>query len=344
MNLNFVGKFALSRVPRKHGYKVVVTGEGADEQFAGYPMYVPDFLKERDHAWPEQAIAEDERKRLLEEQEERLTRYLRGRGAANYSTRLPDVVARELNYMVTATTLTGYQLPTEFWADWIVRQWGSIPNPLQTIANDMSVHVKQKIQRVWHPLHSGLYVWSKCHLANSILSCLGDRTEMAHSIEARTPFLDHEFTGYANSLPPSVKLRYDAATGTFVEKWILREATKPFVTKELYERKKHAYTAPILYPENGPLHQLYKKLLTREAIDGLGFLDWKEVKGLPERAFVKKELSAMRSLNLCCQWIILGKRFGVARAGPTAVHIDQREKTHSPRPGPSDRYSTRHSR
>lgn len=316
MNLNFVGKFALSRVPREHGYRVVLTGEGADEQFAGYPMYVPDFLKERDHAWPERDIPEDERKRLLEEQEERIAGYLRGRGAANYSTHLPDVVARELNNIVTATTMTVYQLPAEFWADWIVGEWGSIPNPLQTIANDMSARVKQKMQWTWHPLHSGLYAWSKCRLANSILSCLGDRTEMAHFIEARTPFLDHELTSYVNSLPPSVKLRYDAATGTFSEKWILREAAKPYITKELYERKKHSYTAPVLYPEDGPLHQLYKKLLTRDNIEGLGFLKWEEVKELPERAFVKKELNAMRSLNLCCQWIILGKRFGAARAEP----------------------------
>ena len=67
MNLNFVGTFALSCVPRKHGYKVVLTGEGADEQFAGYPMYVPDFLNERDHAWPEQTIVMNEPKQLLEE-------------------------------------------------------------------------------------------------------------------------------------------------------------------------------------------------------------------------------------------------------------------------------------
>ena len=144
-----------------------------------------------------------------------LLRCLRGRGAANYSTRLPEAVARELNDMVTATTLTEYRVPTKLWTDWIVRQMGSIPNPLQTIANDTSVHVKQKMQRVWHPLHSALHVWSKCHLANGILSCLGNHTEMAHSIEARTPLLDHEFTGYAKSLPPSVKLRYEATTGVF---------------------------------------------------------------------------------------------------------------------------------
>lgn len=79
------------------------------------------------------------------------------------------------------------------------------------------------------------------------------------------------------------------------------------------------YMAPSSHPENGPLHQLYRKLLTEENVEGLGFLKWEEVMELPERAFVRKELTAVRSLNYCCQWTILGKRFGVARAGPDVI-------------------------
>jgi asparagine synthase (glutamine-hydrolysing) len=318
-NLNFVGKFALSRVPRAHGYKVVMTGEGADEQFAGYPMFVPDFVSERDHAMPELAVPEDVRERLLREEMENLAMLLARRGATNESIRLPDVIGRELNGMVTATTLTAYQLPREYWATWIETP----PNPLQTLANDLSVCVKQKMRQKWHPLHSGLYTWTRSHLANSILSCLGDRTEMAHSIEARTPFLDHELTEYVNSLPPSVKLRYDPATGSFTEKWIQREAAKPFLLKELYERKKHAYTAPVLHPVNGPLHQLYMKLLTRENVEALGFLKWETVQELPGQAFFAQDLRAMRSLNICCQWIILGRRFGVAKAESLSHHLSE---------------------
>ena len=38
-DLNFVGKYALSEVPRARNCKAVLTGEGTDEQFAGYPLY-----------------------------------------------------------------------------------------------------------------------------------------------------------------------------------------------------------------------------------------------------------------------------------------------------------------
>ncbi|KAM4057774.1 asparagine synthase domain-containing protein [Hirsutella rhossiliensis] len=312
MNLNFVGKFALSRLPRRLGYPVVLTGEGSDEQFAGYPMFVPDFLAESDAAMPGLAMGDEERGRLHRDETARLAATLRGRGATvhSHSGGTDQAAARELGGLATATmALAGglYQPPAEVWARGVAQ-----PRPLPALAVGLSCRAKQRMRQAWHPLHSGLYAWTKCHLANSILSCLGDRTEMAHSVEARTPFLDHGLTEYANGLPPSVKLRYDGAG--FVDKWILREAVRPFVTAEVYARRKHAYTAPVVYPVHGPLHRLYLRLLTKDGVDALGFLDWHAVRAFPQRAFVDGDLAAMRSLNLCCQWIILGKRFGIARA------------------------------
>lgn len=89
----------------------------------------------------------------------------------------------------------------------------------------------------WHPLHSAMYVWPKGHLTNSFPSCLGYHTEMAHSLEARTPFLDDQLTECINRLPPSVKIRWDEKEERCLKKRILREASKPFITRGLYERK-----------------------------------------------------------------------------------------------------------
>lgn len=61
-DLNYVGKYALSEVPQELGFKVVLTGEGADEQFGGYPMYLPDYLREQDLAYASNPLPEETRK------------------------------------------------------------------------------------------------------------------------------------------------------------------------------------------------------------------------------------------------------------------------------------------
>ncbi|KAL8349253.1 hypothetical protein RB601_001954 [Gaeumannomyces tritici] len=58
-DLNTVGKFALPTLPRRSGVPVVVTGEGADELFAGYPFLLPDSFTDADGAMPHTALARE---------------------------------------------------------------------------------------------------------------------------------------------------------------------------------------------------------------------------------------------------------------------------------------------
>jgi len=106
---------------------------------------------------------------------------------------------------------------------------------------------------------------------------------MAHR-EGRKPFLDHNMTEYANSLPPSMKLRptikddshYKSPTEEtkgcdYFENLVFREAARPFVTDEIDRKRKHPYGAPLQYSVDGPLHRLMKRLVTEENIADLGF-------------------------------------------------------------------------
>lgn len=233
-DLNYVGKYALSEVPQELGYKVVLTGEGADETYAGYPMYLADCLREPDLAWPS-TLPDKDRAEKCKEHDNDVLKYYHSVGA-KVTTSEQSLPRRMLNNIMTAPSMTAFTCSTLL-ADW-TNGYGPCDQQL-TIADAVPAQILSKIQHEWHPLNSALYVWTKGHLANIFLSCLGDRTEMAHSIEARTPFLDHELTEYVYGLPPSVKIKWDANEERFVEKWILREAAKPFITKELYERKKH---------------------------------------------------------------------------------------------------------
>ena len=233
-DLNYVGKFALSELPRELGFKVVLTGEGADENFAGYPLYFPDYLREHDDSWPSgQQPPDEERERLCSQEDREVEDYYNSIGADG-SSRAPSVSRRMLNHITTVSSMAAFT-PSSLFADW-TRSYGTC-DPQVTIANNVDGRTRDKILAKWHPLNTAMYVWTKGHLANMLLSCLGDRTEMAHSLEARTPFLDHKLTEYVNSLPPSLKVRW--ANGKLTEKWILREAARPFITQELYERTKH---------------------------------------------------------------------------------------------------------
>ncbi|KAG6365790.1 hypothetical protein INS49_007401 [Diaporthe citri] len=311
-DLNFVGKYALSEVPHENDCKVILTGEGADEQFAGYPLYIPDFLREPDLAWPgQESPPENVREQLCTDFETQITGSYSLIGA-DVSNRGPSLARRQLNNTTTPASMAAFQLPPKFFTHW-TRCYAS-STPLDTIANNVDGRVLDLIQNSWHPLHSALYVWTKGHLANNFLSCLGDRTEMAHSIEARPPFLDHELAEYVNNLPPSVKLRWNPSSHAITEKWVLREAVKPFVTDEIYKRSKHPYTAPATWPAGGPIHQLLERLVTKANVDQLGFLDWEHVKDLVGVAFLEKDVASFRQALIIAEWVVISQRFGVEKA------------------------------
>jgi asparagine synthase (glutamine-hydrolysing) len=67
------------------------------------------------------------------------------------------------------------------------------------------VNVSAKL-RGRHPVNQSLYLWSKALLPNYIVSNLGDRMEMAHSVEGRVPFLDHKVVECAAQMPVDMKI------------------------------------------------------------------------------------------------------------------------------------------
>ena len=92
--------------------------------------------------------------------------------------------------------------------------------------------------------------------------------EMAHSIEGRLPLIDHNVVEQITKLPVSLKVK------GMTEKYILREATKPYLINKVYKREKHPFLSPpsILDP-NGQLHQLVQDTLRGAALKNLPFFD-----------------------------------------------------------------------
>lgn len=270
-------------------------------------------------------MPEEERIRLFEKSEADIGAYYTSIGAGDMTKAMPEG-RRKLNGIATAGSMSAFIPP--LFDDWSTQL--QTHNPQDVIANAVSPDVLEKMQRLWHPANTAQYVWTKCHLPNIFMSCLGDRTEMAHSMEGRTPFLDHHLTEYVNSIPPSLRMKWhgDVAESdeiqrtqnrlqqndSFTAKWILREAMKPFVTKELYDRVKHPYNAPLEYEVGGPLYKVLERLITEENVRMLGFVSWKKASTLLKRAFVDRESSAARLAFCVAQWVVLAQRFGIKTA------------------------------
>lgn len=311
-DLNYIGKFVLSRAPAEHGVKVVLTGEGADEHFGGYPTFLSDYFAESDHSWPEYNLADSERDAIWNDPKHQSSHFFKIKNAEENGKTLTSPASTQLNNIGTLDSM-GAKFPNIF-NDW-TSELGEYEIK-ESIANNVDGRVKALMSDKWHPLHTAEYIWTKGFLANAILTSLADRAEMAHSLEARPPFLDHILTEYVNQIPPSLKVRWDPVEKKATEKWILREACKPFITQEIYERKKHVYSAPPAWPVDGPLHKLMKRLISQDNIEQLGFVQWDKVKGIVSNAFEKRDESCFRLSWILAQWVVLGPKFGIHKAQP----------------------------
>ena len=134
-----------------------------------------------------------------------------------------------------------------------------------------------------HPVNQSLYIWGKTMLPNYILSNLGDRMEMADSVEGRLPFLDHHVVEEVARMPVSMKIH------GMTEKYVLREAARPVLTDAVYKRQKHPFMSPpATVQQNGRLYTFLQDTLRGEALEGPGIYD---------RAKVTKLLDEIPSMN-----------------------------------------------
>ena len=91
---------------------------------------------------------------------------------------------------------------------------------------------------------------------------------------------------------------------------------RPYITDELYRRKKVPFLAPSKWPQGGPLHRMFENLLSRDAVEQLGFFEYSVVEDALGRAFGDQaDPLAFRTLAYVGAWVTLSKRFGVKKAG-----------------------------
>jgi asparagine synthase (glutamine-hydrolysing) len=308
-DVNGMARLAMSEVAHSRGFKVVLTGEGSDEHFGGYADFWSDRFREPDLSW-EPSLSE--RDNLYEAYKKWTSTPTSVVGIFGTAKAPPETTQKMLNYNSTGCQISRLsQVPFASWTDQYTEK-----APETVLAEGLDDHVADAIMNKWHPLHASEYIWSKTILGKHILRYIGDNIDMVHHIESRPPFLDHMVTEYANHIPPSLKMKYDTETGAFLEKHILRQAVKPFITEEIYNRRKHPFVGLSKYKENGPLHKVCQRLLTEENVKQVGFLDWDMVQTALDKTFKERDSFAFRHTLAAAQFVVLAQRFQVKTAEP----------------------------
>lgn len=223
-----VAKWCMSRHVRDAGYKSVITGEGSDELFGGYPAFRRDMFL---HGIAEEP---DDVKRELQAALEKSNALVKGAILAENSRE--HAAFEELCGFTPSWIqpwLDTLDLARPLLVDSVLEELADY-DPVAAIASTLD----PAMIRNRHPLDIAQYTWSKTMLEGQILNWGGDRVDMANSMESRPAFLDHHVAETAVQVPPNLRIRGN------IEKWVLREAVRGVLPEVLYRREKFAFMAP----------------------------------------------------------------------------------------------------
>ncbi len=242
---------ALSREVRAQGYKVVLTGEGADEAFAGYFWFkireIARTLDVGDAFRPSTAASRLARK------------YAAPNLAFGELARIDGLIggphAQSILYNLVATSRDRY------YSAGLKEELGG-----HVAYEDLDLDLARMGR--WHPLNRSLYLGYKVHLAGLLLSQKGDRVAMANSVEARYPFLDEDVIAFASRIHPRWKLRHGLK-----DKYLLRHAAARVLPAEVAWRKKGMFRAPLAETFLARPPSFVRDLISPEALARTGYFD-----------------------------------------------------------------------
>ncbi len=218
----------LSQHVRESGYKVVLTGEGADEVFGGYDIFKEAKIRRFCHRFPDSTL----RPRILQ----RLYPYLKHSPASGGAFG-KQFFSQGMEY-----------IDQPFFAH--IPRWTTTQRSWKFFSKELKEAVSGRvgfesilpllpgdIDR-WEPLNRDQYVENHTLLSGYLLNSQGDRMAMANSVEGRFPFLDHRVMEFAAGIPPRYKIK------VLNEKYLLKQSMAGLIPESIRRRNKQPYRAP----------------------------------------------------------------------------------------------------
>jgi asparagine synthase (glutamine-hydrolysing) len=278
---HLLARFARRRV------KVVLSGEGADELFAGYPTYAGHLLAERFRRFPAWLRAA-----------------LRAVARGLAPVRMGNVgVAYLLSRFLSGTEMDRIERHHEWFGSLSPRRHATVIAPAilaRLGADDAFGSARAGLEGKKFPddLAELLYSDFLLYLQDDLLTKV-DRATMLASLEARAPFLDHELAEFVAALPSRLKLR--GITG----KAILREAVGRRLPREILSRRKRGFNIPFSRWVLEGLGDTLVRRFSRERIEARGLLAFEGVSALlrehmSRQVDHRKPLFTLLALDLWC--------------------------------------------
>jgi len=215
-NPSSVPLYFLAKLASEH-VTVVLSGEGADEIFAGYEWYDETPMMRKYKKLPQflRVLAANIAKKLP---------YFKGHDFIIKSSGRPE------DYFIGQALV----YPENEAADILTQKYKNAPTPHDVTAK-IYARVKDKDELI-KKQYLDLNLW----MPGDIL-LKADKMSMAHSLELRVPFLDREIMAYAQTLPSEYKIN------GINTKYILRQASKNILPEEWVNRIKLGFPVPIRY-------------------------------------------------------------------------------------------------
>jgi asparagine synthase (glutamine-hydrolysing) len=234
-----VPMFLLSKLVHEHGFKVVLTGEGADEILGGYDVFKEAKIRRFWARQPDSKLRPLLLRRLypyLNAMASSGDAYLKTFFGKNLANIDDPFYSHRLRWQNTARC----------WRFFSPEMQAEIKgyDPVLELAETLPPQFKN-----WDSFAQAQYLETTIFLSEYLLSSQGDRMGMAHSVEGRYPFLDPRVVEYSVGLPSHFKMN------GLREKAVLKHAMNNLLPMETINRYKQPYRAPIrsvFFGENSP--------------------------------------------------------------------------------------------
>jgi asparagine synthase (glutamine-hydrolysing) len=293
-----LGVYLVSKLAREH-VKVVLSGEGADELFAGYPKYLVDWIADYYRILPTP---------------------LRDQVITPLLDRLPYSMRK-----LTMAVRTLSQPAPQRWMNWFGIFNSSLKEQLLSTQVKESVNLdSSRTFRRWlekNPQRDGLssmlYLDTKIWLPDNLLM-KADKMTMAASLESRIPLLDYKLIEYAASIPSDAKIK------SFKAKYLLKRAFGDFLPKPILTRKKMGFNVPTGIWFRGEQRGLITRLLLCERLRNRGYFNdafiaqmiWDHLDG---RTNYQAQLFTLASLELWLRVFVDSPRLEIPQGSVEAL-------------------------